>query len=171
MNEDYLWDKTGEPDPQIEHLERVLGTLRYQPQQFEIPKESRIERKRSWISLVAIAATVAIAVVAAGLWVASNRPSAAQIAMVVLPVEESPRVMVVPLPDEPKPTGTTVVRKRPTVHRSQLSEETLAERREAEKAKQQLLLALRVTSSKLSIAQKKVQGAPTGLIRNQHKIG
>ena len=29
MNEDYLWDKSGEPDPQIQQLEEILGTLRY----------------------------------------------------------------------------------------------------------------------------------------------
>ena len=28
---DYLWDKTGEPDPEIQQLEEILGTLRYQP--------------------------------------------------------------------------------------------------------------------------------------------
>ena len=27
MNEDYLWDKSGEPDPQIQQLEEILGTL------------------------------------------------------------------------------------------------------------------------------------------------
>ena len=31
MNDDYLWDRTGEPDPEIQQLEEVLGTLRYQP--------------------------------------------------------------------------------------------------------------------------------------------
>jgi hypothetical protein len=34
------------------------------------------------------------------------------------------------------------------------------------------LLALRVASSKLSLAQKKAQGTyPANLIRNQHKVG
>jgi hypothetical protein len=33
MKEDYLWDKTGEPDPEIQQLEEILGTLRYQPLQ------------------------------------------------------------------------------------------------------------------------------------------
>ena len=31
MTGDYLWDRTGWPDPEIVRLERVLGTLRYQP--------------------------------------------------------------------------------------------------------------------------------------------
>ncbi len=29
MNDDYLWDRTGEPDPDLAHLEQVLGTLRW----------------------------------------------------------------------------------------------------------------------------------------------
>ena len=37
MNEDYLWDKSGQPDPEIQQLEEILGTLRYQPKPFEIP--------------------------------------------------------------------------------------------------------------------------------------
>ena len=29
MSDDYLWDRSGPPDPEVEHLERVLGTLRH----------------------------------------------------------------------------------------------------------------------------------------------
>jgi hypothetical protein len=43
---------------------------------------------------------------------------------------------------------------------------------EAQAAKQQLLLALRVASAKLTVAQKRMQGAnPANQIQNQHKIG
>ena len=31
MNDDYLWDRTGEPDAELAQLERVLGTLRLAP--------------------------------------------------------------------------------------------------------------------------------------------
>src|SRR6266545_7807215 len=31
IDSDYLWDRTGEPDPEIQELEEILGTLRYQP--------------------------------------------------------------------------------------------------------------------------------------------
>jgi hypothetical protein len=34
---DYLWDKTGEPDEDVEQLENLLGTLKYQPRPLEIP--------------------------------------------------------------------------------------------------------------------------------------
>jgi hypothetical protein len=34
---DYLWDKTGEPDAEVERLEELLGGLRFQPRTFEVP--------------------------------------------------------------------------------------------------------------------------------------
>lgn len=34
---DYLWDKTGEPDEDVEQLENLLGALKYQPRPLEIP--------------------------------------------------------------------------------------------------------------------------------------
>jgi hypothetical protein len=34
---DYLWDKTGEPDEDVEQLENLLGTLKYQPRPLDIP--------------------------------------------------------------------------------------------------------------------------------------
>lgn len=34
---DYLWDKTGEPDADVEQLENLLGTLKYRPRPMEIP--------------------------------------------------------------------------------------------------------------------------------------
>jgi hypothetical protein len=34
---DYLWDKTGEPEEDVEQLENLLGTLRYKPRPLEIP--------------------------------------------------------------------------------------------------------------------------------------
>ena len=37
MKDDYLWDGSGEPDPEIRELEDILGELRYQPRPLEIP--------------------------------------------------------------------------------------------------------------------------------------
>jgi hypothetical protein len=62
MNEDYLWNKTGEPEAEIKELEEVLGVLRYQPRQLELPGEIVLSRKRNFMPLLAIAAT------AAGMW-------------------------------------------------------------------------------------------------------
>jgi len=64
MNDDYLWDKSGPPDPEIKQLEEILGTLRYQPKPFEVPAP----RRRSYFPLLAIAATLLIALLAGGIW-------------------------------------------------------------------------------------------------------
>src|SRR5689334_25390740 len=67
MNDDYLWDKSGEPDPEIQELEQVLAPLRYQPAPLELPNELPT-RRRNYFPLLAIAATVLIALLAAGVW-------------------------------------------------------------------------------------------------------
>ena len=65
MNEKYLWDKSGEPDPQIQRLEEILGTLRYEHRPFEIPGDLVTGRRRSYVPVLAIAATIALALLAA----------------------------------------------------------------------------------------------------------
>ncbi|MEK6285303.1 MAG: hypothetical protein AABO57_06145 [Acidobacteriota bacterium] len=68
MNDDYLWDRSGEPDLEVERLERVLGKYRYQPQQLSPVLDSRLfNRRTGWIRLAAAAA--AILMVLAGLWI------------------------------------------------------------------------------------------------------
>jgi hypothetical protein len=62
--------------------------------------------------------------------------------------------------------------KRARRSKSAGSELTGKDLADARAAKEQLLLALRVASTKLSLAQKKAQGGyPGNLIRNQHKVG
>jgi hypothetical protein len=51
MRDDYLWDRSGPPDPEVERLERVLGELRY------VARGSRPARLRT----VAAAAAVLLA--------------------------------------------------------------------------------------------------------------
>lgn len=74
---DYLWDKSGEPDPEIQELERVLGTLRYQPRPLEIPEGLQVGRDRSFFRdfgpRLTIAATIAIVLVGLGLWFGLQR--------------------------------------------------------------------------------------------------
>jgi len=71
-DETYLWDKAGEPDPEIQELERVMGTLRYQPRQLVIPEGLKLDPQRSSIwnfgPRLAIAATIILVVGAAALW-------------------------------------------------------------------------------------------------------
>src|SRR5258705_11769797 len=68
MKEEYLWDKSGEPDPEIQQLEEILGALRYQPRPLAIPEKLVIYRRRKYLPVLAIAATIVIALLAAGLW-------------------------------------------------------------------------------------------------------
>jgi hypothetical protein len=55
MNEDYLWDRSGPPDPTVEHLERALAPLRYRHRMPQ-PKPRRV-----WVPIAAVAAMAAAA--------------------------------------------------------------------------------------------------------------
>src|SRR5216684_5173732 len=70
MDNNYLWDRSGEIDPDIQQLEEALGTLRYQPQPLRIPAHLQVGRRRSFYPLMAIAATIALIAIALGLWFA-----------------------------------------------------------------------------------------------------
>jgi hypothetical protein len=189
MNDDYLWDKSGEPDPQVQQLEEILGTLRYEHRALEIPSQP-IGRRRSYFPILAIAATIALALVAGGLWLRTQSQKAHR------PVEAK---IVVPggiEKDVPTPIGARdggsaqkpkdIITKRPphlnprnlfagNVKRGKASPEaglTTKERAEALEAKEQLMVALRLASEKLNLAQRRTQSSsPPNLIRNQHKVG
>jgi hypothetical protein len=60
MNEDYLWDRSGPPDPEIERLERTLAPLRYR-HRAEVVYQAP-GRPRAWW-----AAAAAVVLAAAGL--------------------------------------------------------------------------------------------------------
>ncbi len=63
MSDDYLWDRSGEPDPEVQRLERILGSLRY-----ERPAPLLVERPRR--SRYRFLAAAAAALVVAGGWLA-----------------------------------------------------------------------------------------------------
>ena len=77
IDNDYLWDRTGEPDPEIQQLEEILGTLRYQPRPLEIPSGLQVERQRQFfrgfVPRLAIAAAIAMLVLGLGLWLGLQR--------------------------------------------------------------------------------------------------
>jgi hypothetical protein len=137
MNDDYLWDKTGEPDPQIQQLEEILGTLRYQPKPLKLP------RRRNYLAWLAIAATVVIALAAAGLWL-RIRNEEASIPTVAIAQPDAP--MIGPALSVP----TNAPKKR-------IPKSIKYDRQEALAAKQQLMFALRLASEKLNAVQKRTQ--------------
>ena len=196
---DYLWDKAGEPDPEIQQLEEILGTLRYQPRPLEIPAGLDVGRERSFFRTygapLAIAATVAMLLLGLGLWLGMQRlqrspqqvvksPDTPQVNPVSSPYEKQNSAVAVstPAPEQkridesprhrvsPSQLARNSKRARNTMAKDQ--QLTVKQLQEAQAAKDQLMLALRVTSAKLSLAQKKAQStnAPD-LIHNQHKIG
>src|SRR5947209_6978758 len=77
---DYLWDKTGEADREVERLEELLGTLRHQPRPLQLPEGSsaqaarskfRAQRSFKWQRL-AIAAALLLMLLA-GAWLIRSR--------------------------------------------------------------------------------------------------
>lgn len=185
MNDNYLWDRTGEPDPEIQELEEILGTLRYQPRPLEIPADIRVAKKRNYFPM-AIAAALAFFVIASGLWFQFRRSQSAPEALANRSSEtEKPKVQTPPItppdqmvtsrgPDQvtrparqPKRVLVAAKHREPRVESRTpaLTPEELAE-------KEQVLIALRLVSAKLNLAQRKVQGLPQrNIFRNQNKIG
>jgi hypothetical protein len=195
MNEDYLWDRTGEPDEEIEELERVLGELKYQPRRLEIPVGVNVAHKSLYLRALAIAATIAIILLGAGLWRGRQGTLDLRSARTVnsSPADKS---LERPAPNSiaagpvtasapastPAATFKRANRSGHSTLTASVNRERLAtqaepklpanEVAEAQTAKQQLMLALRVVSAKLTVAQKRTQGASTAnQIQNQHKTG
>lgn len=162
MKDDYLWDKTGEPDPEIQQLEKILGTLRYQPKPLELPQNLVVPRRRNYFPLLAIAASLLLALLAGGIWLQTRSHGEVPPQQVkVNPVEKKTFA--------PEPPRNKSAVNPPMVvavsHKHRNKSASPAATQEALMAKQQLMLALRVTTEKLSVVQKKTQ------VRNQHKVG
>ncbi len=190
MENNYLWDRSGEPDPEIQELEEILGTLRYQPRPLEIPHHVRIGRRRSFFPTLAIAAAIALCAVLLGLWFGFHRRQSAPVLQARNPQQIEPKVNASPQP-QPVPVSKPVqtaalknpklaIERRSTAPRNllvqnqrratQVRQPALTAEELAEK--EQVLVALRLVSAKLNLAQRKTQGVPQlNTIRNQHKIG
>ena len=190
MNDNYLWDRTGEPDPEIQKLEELLGELRYQPQPLHIPANLTVGRKRSFYLPMTIAAAIIMVAILSALWFQfSRRPDAptlqskqdVPVTPTKVPQPESiPEPKTVAVKDEPKEQkprrhlnrNLLAINKR-TVNKHEVSAPALTPAELAEK--EQVLVALRLVSAKLNLAQRKTVGAPQtaspNIIRNQHKIG
>ena len=65
-NDDYLWDRSGPPDPEVERLEELLGRLRSARPPLRLPEPASRWRMRSFVPLLATAAVVVLMV--ASVW-------------------------------------------------------------------------------------------------------
>jgi FecR protein len=105
MNDDYLWDGSGKPDPEIQKLEESLGRFRHKPGRapdFQsaplltaAPRRSTLARR--WPVWMGIAATLALGVAGwlamrASKHSAPSQPNAPQIAWDVSSLAGEPRV-------------------------------------------------------------------------------
>jgi hypothetical protein len=71
MNDDYLWDGSGTPDPEIQHLEALLGGFRHAEQPLALPAEalpaatkpSGLLVQFPWLPRLAAAAVILLALV------------------------------------------------------------------------------------------------------------
>ncbi len=193
MKDNYLWDRSGEPDPEVQELEEILGRLRYQPQPLEIPPHIHVDR-RVLTPAMAIAAMLALCAVLLGLWFGFHRRQttpaleARHDSQIDQPVN-APPPQPQPVPDKQSSQAAVVQSPKPEVNqkRSVVPRNLLAARNQRgphtkirapeltpqeQAQKEQVLVALRLVSAKLNVAQRKTQGVPQlNQIRNQHKIG
>lgn len=185
MNDNYLWDRTGTPDAEVQELEELLGTLRYQPRPLQIPATIKVRSKRMVLPL-AIAAAIALTMLAAALWIHFAKSQAGPVIQATKQDQPSaPSRIETPVPSGDKQTvGTVVKQATPPRHPKtnpvlvatnkhsnvQIREAALTPQELAEK--EQVLVALRLLSAKLNLVQRKSQGLPqVNAIRNQHKMG
>lgn len=121
MNEDYLWDKSGEPDAEIERLENTLGRLRYQrpAEPLPLPATSRWSFRHSFSpQTFAIAATLLLLLLAGGLWLGLQRRSS--------PAESNDKLATTNAPEE-KQTAPEFSGPRPPLGSGNPADDKLAD--------------------------------------------
>jgi hypothetical protein len=90
MNDDYLWDGSGTPDPEVEQLEKQLGRFQFTrpkvafPAAATSPMATRPDRRRLWL------AAAAIAMLLGGIWL--MRALTGRVEWTIRGMEGSPRI-------------------------------------------------------------------------------
>jgi hypothetical protein len=192
MNEDYLWDKTGE-DPEIEKLENALQAFRYRetaPPALPanaVPSEKETPR-RFFQFAFAFAACAACVVILLGVWFqfSSNKIEVVEdLTETISPPTVSdeifvkePDITTVEIINFPKPTAKQNVvkirksvpliarqNKTTTARNIEVKKPSVKLTEEEKYAYEQLMLALSITGSKLKLVKDKVEG-----IGEQHAV-
>ena len=190
MNDNYLWDRSGEPVAEIQELEEILGTLRYQPRPLEIPSHLQVGYRRRFYPAMAIAAAIVLFAVLIAAWFTLNRRPAPALEAVRNGQTDQQHSNVPPANPDNAPSQTAAAKspeprenqKQPGAPRNLLAVNKHRPSRNVTRPpaltpeemaeKEQVLVALRLVSFKLNVAQRKTVGPPPlNTIRNQHKIG
>lgn len=175
MNDNYLWDQSGEPDEEIQQLESLLSEFRYQPRPLVLP-EAMPERmpnataKATIFSVTrlhfAAIAAMALLALGVGIWlsartatsnddVVKTAPTATP--TVAPPIEPVPQVAPsAPAPQTVKQFNAPAHKAHFANHRPKRTPRKSLDA-EGEAAKEKVLYALQVTSEKLNLIAKRVQ--------------
>jgi hypothetical protein len=187
MNENYLWDKTGE-DAEIEKLEDLMKGFRQSKisapklPQIEAPKLVKKSRK-IFRYLIAIAACVAFAIISIGFWVNSSINKNDEVANKIVPNEnlskpETPQQVdsdfdykVADVPIRKEKNSRPIPAKLVSLKRNEQKNEMVKVRLKIDQnprevkltadekfAYEQLKLALSITGTQLKIVKDKVEG-------------
>src|SRR5919106_723738 len=79
MKDDYVWDRSGPPDPDVQRLERLLGQLQSVPPVPQLP-ETFVRGHRLRVFAPVLAAAAAIVFMVAGTWQSTRLPASWEIA-------------------------------------------------------------------------------------------
>jgi hypothetical protein len=175
MNDNYLWDKSGEPDEEIQQLESLLREFRYEPRPLVLPEaeSERLPKAKamifSFVNLryAAMAAMLLLAL-GVGLWLSqranTNAPEVAveTPAPTVTPTVAPPSI---PAPEAAPPIPAPQRIKQhpapaPKAHFAHHAPKRMNKKsfnEEGERAKEKVLYALQLTSEKLNLIAKKIQ--------------
>ncbi|MBA3712529.1 MAG: hypothetical protein H0W76_08775 [Pyrinomonadaceae bacterium] len=127
---DYLWDKSGEPDAEVERLEQLLGPLRHQPRELQLPREDESPAPPAarflfrWPALAVAAALILMTLV--GVWRGLMNNSDASSAEVAGVMRETPPRPVSSGPTAPQGPDQVEINVGSNVGRSDAPESTLA---------------------------------------------
>lgn len=170
MNDNYLWDKSGEPDEEIQHLESLLSDFRYQPRPFVVPEEAPKKMIFSMLSMSTLRygaiAALALLTLGIGLWYglrsaneveqiagqpqqSTPAPTVAANNAEVKQISESSELQTVKHAAIARP----IVRKPKVIKRATDKQLEL----EGEMAKEKVLYALQLTSKQLDVIARKIQ--------------
>jgi hypothetical protein len=175
MNDNYLWDKSGEPDEEIQQFESLLSEFRYQPRALALPEAMPERRPHATakalifsltpMRYVALAAMLLLAL-GIGVWLSLRPATNAPDVVKVKPTPTTEPVLEKQAESAPvsPPQASQFARRSqtpaPKVYFAKHTPQRVTRKsleQEGERAKEKVLYALQITSEKLNLIAKRVQ--------------